>query len=111
MVEIVVEIILFLMVALIVGFGFGFLIAKLLKGERRERETVQLEKGSVDEDCEMLLETKDETIEKLIRQLSLEEDKYRGLKKEHEEEVTAFLVERMDITQKYRKLLSKIKGN
>jgi len=107
MIEIVVEIVLFLIVALIVGFGFGFLIAKSLKKEKKE----VVSKGIVDEDCELILQKKDETIETLTRQLSLEEERCSGLKREHEDEVTAFLLERMDITQKYRNLLSKTKSD
>ena len=51
------------------------------------------------------LRSKDEVIEALTSKLSLAEEKEMDLKKQYEEEIDAFMFERMDTTQKYKDLL------
>ncbi|CAA6826414.1 MAG: Unknown protein [uncultured Sulfurovum sp.] len=55
------------------------------------------------------LHNKDEVIAALTSQLSLIEEKQRQIEKKYEEEIDAFMFERIDITQKYKDLLEKIK--
>jgi len=109
MIEVIMEISLYLLVAILLGFIFGWFIskaswkAKSLKEEKSEDKSKDfyLDKGN-------FIKTKDEIIEKLTFKLSLEEEKVMALKKEHEQEILAFIFERTDIIQKYKELLKKI---
>jgi len=98
--EIMIEISLYLIAGILLGFIFGWLIAK--ESEKKQ----ELKKLYIQE--EKFIKTKDDIIEKLTFKLSLEEEKVMSLKKEHEQEISAFLFERTDITQKYKELLAKI---
>jgi antitoxin component HigA of HigAB toxin-antitoxin module len=51
--------------------------------------------------------SKDEVIEKLTSKLSLSEEREMNIEKKYEEEIDAFMFERIDITQKYKNLLKK----
>jgi len=157
MINIVIEISLYLIAAILVGFIFGWLISKLILKERYEIDLAQanyetehkfkniasvqkelehykkvnqelIEKNTevklgytgqkyvLDEhnntldEFQKLLKSKDDVIETLTSELSLVEEKQRVMKKKHEEEVDAFLFERIDITTKYKELLDKGTG-
>ena len=56
-----------------------------------------------------LLKSKDDVIEKLTTQLSNLEDRQMAMQKKYDSEIEAFLFERVDITQKYRELLERLK--
>jgi len=154
MINIGIEISLYIITAIIIGFIFGGLIIKLIYEERYEQELAQVsyeieskfknkealeqelehykkvnqkliekntevslgytgQKYVLDEhndaldEFQKMLRSKDEVIETLTTELSLAEDKQGIMKKKHEEEVDAFLYERIDITEKYKKLLDK----
>jgi len=116
MIEIIIEISLYLVLAIALGFIFGWFISKSKYSREikefnelyltKEKETVLSTQLYSHEDN--FIKTKDDIIEKLTFKLSLEEEKVMELKKEHEQEISAFLFERTDITQKYQELLLKI---
>jgi len=118
MIEIIIEISLYLILAIVLGFVFGWFISKAnwkskYRREIKEFKELYLKKEKVltrqvysKEDN--FIKTKDDLIEKLTVQLSLEEKKLIHLKREHEQEISAFVFERTDITQKYQELLFKI---
>jgi len=120
MIEVIMEISIYLLVAILVGFIFGWLISKVsLKNkylkEVEKFKSLYLKEEKAEEKDKYLysdkgnfIKTKDEIIEKLTFKLSLAEEKIMALKKEHEQEISAFLFERTDITQKYKELLKKI---
>ena len=120
MIEIIMEISLYLITAIVLGFIFGWFIARASWKERYTKEIEKFKELYFKEEKEKtpseqvysqeknFIKTKDEIIEKLTFKLSLEEEKVMSLKKEHEEEIKAFLFERTDITQKYKELLLKI---
>jgi len=62
--------------------------------------------GTLDE-CQKDLQHKDELIASLTTKLSLAEEKQMNIEKKYEEEIDAFMFERIDITQKYKVLLEK----
>lgn len=53
------------------------------------------------------LKSKDEVISVLTAKLSLAEEAQRKIEKKYEEEIDAFMFERIEITQKYKNLLDK----
>jgi hypothetical protein len=55
------------------------------------------------------LKTKDEVISTLTSKLSLSEERQMNIEKKHEEEIDAFMFEQIDITQKYKDILEKLK--
>ena len=59
------------------------------------------------DDFQKRLLSKDEVIESLTRKLSLLEEEQRGIEKKYEEEIDAFMFERIEITKKYKDLLEK----
>jgi uncharacterized membrane protein YciS (DUF1049 family) len=59
------------------------------------------------EECQKRLHGKDELIASLTTKLSHAEEKQREIEKRYEEEIDAFMFERIDITQKYKALLEK----
>ncbi len=61
------------------------------------------------DEFQRLLKSKNDIIEKLTTKLSMLEDKQLALKKKYDAEIDAFLFERIDITQKYKALLNKLK--
>ena len=60
--------------------------------------------GTLDE-CQKRLYIKDELIASLTTKLSLVEESQMNIEKKYEEEIDAFMFERIDITQKYKELL------
>lgn len=155
MTEIIIEISLYIIAGVLIGFTFGWFIAKAILKEKFEEKVSSLQNlykddlKNVDamktelahyrssnkdlisdntsiqlryegekeeyyqnsqsvESLEGFVKTKDKMIEKLTFQLSKEEEKLKVLKSEHNSEIEAFLDERVDITQKYKELLSKL---
>ena len=98
MIEIIMEISVYLILAIVLGFLFGWFITKASWKERCEKE---IEKFKA-------LHLKDKQENVTSRESYLEEEKISVLKRLHEKEVEAFLVERTDIIQKYKELLVKI---
>ena len=60
------------------------------------------------DEFQKLLKSKNDIIEKLTTKLSLAEDKQLALKKKYDTEIDAFLLERVDITKKYKALVEKL---
>lgn len=118
MIEIIMEISLYLIVAIVLGFMFGWLIAKATKKEKYIKELEKFKALYIKDEKvkkretylkeENFIKNKNEIIDKLMGELSLEEEKTIMLKRAHEKEIEAFLFERTDITQKYKELLLKI---
>ncbi len=129
MTDIIISISLYLVVAILLGFTFGWFIAKAMFKEKyddqiealttsydtnKESITLQYEKQNellarnsrTIEELKHFVKTKDEMISKLTFELSNQEEKLRALEREHEKEIDAFLYERVDTTQKYKALLA-----
>jgi len=89
---------------------------KLLKAQSKElnfkkdnaakTDVVDESNGTLGE-CQKALQLKDELISSLTTKLSLSEEKQMEIEKKYEEEIDAFMFERIDITQKYKALLEK----
>ena len=155
MLNIALQISVYIVIAIILGYLFGWLIAKLhfekvykekltntivdkdqsiveaseLKEKlfqlRREQKQLKEEKQRVDsmykgqkyvldehnevlDDFQKRLLKKDEVIERLNTRLSLSEQRQLALNKKYEEEIDAFVFERVEITQKYKDLAKSI---
>ena len=65
------------------------------------------EHNEVLDEFQKRLHSKDEIIESLTKNLSLVEEKQMAIEKKYEEEIDAFMFERIDTTQKYKDLLEK----
>ncbi len=65
------------------------------------------EHNAVLDEFQKRLLSKDEVIETLTNQLSLAEEKQKEIEKKYEEEIDAFIFERIEITQKYKDILEK----
>jgi flagellar motility protein MotE (MotC chaperone) len=102
MTDIIISISLYIIVAILLGFTFGWFIAKAIFKEKFQEQVEALStnydanKSSIDIHSE---EQKRELIEL--------KEKIKRLKSQHEKEVDAFLEERIDITMKYKELLDK----
>jgi len=142
MINTIIEIDVYISIAILLGLFFGWLITKLLLKEQcqeelkdvseelvaykkdykllkaklkelnfREDNTTQID--TIDESNKTLSEAqnslhqKDELIASLTKKLSEVEEKQMALEKKYEEEIDAFMFERVDITQKYKALLEK----
>jgi len=90
---------------------YKLLKAKLKELNFREDNTTQID--TIDESNKKVSESqnslhqKDELIASLTKKLSEVEEKQMVLEKKYEEEIDAFMFERVDITQKYKALLEK----
>ena len=156
MIQTMIEIGLYLITAILLGYLFGWLITKTLLEEKYEkrlkkyydenaeeiREAKKIkqellhykktnkelleennklalsyngqkyvldENNATLDEFQRLLKSKNDIIEKLTTKLSMLEDKQLALKKKYDAEIDAFLFERIDITQKYKALLNKLK--
>ena len=137
MINLIIEIGSYITVAILLGLFFGWLITKLLLKDKCQKELSSISKELLefqednkqskaknkelhtnkssisDESDEMYdnfkkrLQGKDELITALNNKLSFEEENQIELKKKYEEEIDAFILERIDITQKYKALLEK----
>jgi len=77
--------------------------------QHTQTEEAEESKGTLDE-CQKRLQGKDELIASLTTKLSHAEEKQREIEKRYEEEIDAFMFERIDITQKYKALLEEFKA-
>jgi len=140
--HIIIEIGSYLVIAILLGAFFGWLITKLLLKKRYEEDIDEISKelvaykkdykllkahckelslkedsvanvdeitasnGTMDE-FQKRLDAKDELIATLTSKLTLVEEKQEKIEKQYEEEIDAFMFERIDTTQKYKALLEK----
>ncbi len=81
---------------------------KLTLGYKGQKYVLDENNATLDE-FQRLLKSKNDIIEKLTLKLSTLEEKQRVLKEKYDSEIDAFLFERIDITQKYKTLLDKLK--
>ena len=72
--------------------------------QHTQTDEVEESKGTLDA-YQKRIQGKDELIASLTTKLSHAEEKLREIEKKHEEEIDAFMFERIDITQKYKALL------
>jgi hypothetical protein len=106
MINIIIEISIYIFVAIALGYFFGWLITRLLLKQKYEidLEKIMLNKKlSSDDDQKSLF--KDELIAKLTSKLTLMDEKQIIIEKKHEEEINAFIFERTEIIQKYKSLV------
>ena len=82
---------------------------KLTLGFKGQKYVLDEHNATLDE-FQRLLKSKNDIIEKLTKKLSILEDKQLALKKKYDTEIDAFLLERVDITKKYKALLKKLKN-
>jgi len=102
MMDIIISISVYIVVAILLGFTFGWFIAKAVFKEKFED---QIEALSTNYDAnKKSIDSSSKEKDKEIAELK---DKIRSLKSQHEKEVDAFLEERIDITMKYKELLDK----
>lgn len=81
--------------------------SKLALGYNGQKYVLDEHNATLDE-FQKLLKSKNDIIEKLTTKLSLAEDKQLALKKKYDTEIDAFLLERVDITKKYKALVEKL---
>ena len=82
--------------------------SKLALGYNGQKYVLDEHNATLDE-FQKLLKSKNDVIEKLTTKLSMSEDRQLAMKKKYDAEIDAFLFERIDITQKYKSLLNKLK--
>jgi len=87
---------------------------KLLKSQNKElnfrddnatKEDTFVKQNGTPDEFKKRLQGKDELIAALTTKLSLSEEKQIEIEKKYEEEIDAFMFERIDITQRYKELL------
>jgi len=103
MTDIIISISLYIIVAILLGFTFGWFIAKAIFTEKF-KEQVEVLSSNYDTNKNNI----DFHSQKQSKELLNLKDEIRRLKVEHDKEVDAFLNERIDITQKYKELLEKV---
>jgi antitoxin component HigA of HigAB toxin-antitoxin module len=79
---------------------------ELNSGYTGQRYVLEEHNTTLDE-FQKRLHSKDEVIASLTSKLSLTEEKQMQIEKKYEEEIDAFMFERIEITQKYKDLLKK----
>ena len=77
-----------------------------LKEDSLQVDDITGSNGTMDE-FQKRLDAKDELIATLTSKLTLVEEKQEKIEKQYEEEIDAFMFERIDTTQKYKALLEK----
>jgi len=82
--------------------------SRLALGYHGQKYVLDENNATLDE-FQKLLKSKNDIIEKLTKKLSILEDKQLALKRKYDTEIDAFLLERVDITKKYKALLEKLK--
>jgi len=101
--DVIISISIYIIAAILLGFTFGWFIAKAIFKEKFEDQVEALStnydanKNSID------IQSKEQD-----RELIELKDEIKRLKSHHEKEVDAFLEERIDITMKYKELLEKV---
>lgn len=124
MITIIIQISLFLIAAILLGYIFGWFTAKNIcerecakklkeqpksNGEEslQSVQEVEQDKHETISTLKELINNKDAIIQSLTLQLSEEEKSVVALKKRYEAEIDAFIVERVEIAQNYKALLEK----
>jgi flagellar motility protein MotE (MotC chaperone) len=103
MMDVILSISIYIVAAILLGFTFGWFIAKAIYKEKFADQVEALStsyntnKNSID------IQSKAQN-----QELTEVKEEIRQLKLQHEKEVDAFLEERIDITQKYKELLDKV---
>jgi len=82
---------------------------KSLQGYEGQKYVLE-EHNAVLDDFQKRLLNKDQIIEGLTKKLSLAEEKQLELEKKYEEEIDAFVFERIELTKQYKQLLEKHKA-
>ncbi len=103
MMDIILSISVYIIAAILLGFTFGWFIAKAIFKEKFEE---QVEALSTNYDANK--SSIDTQSQKQVNEITALKNEIQNLKKQHEQEVDAFLEERIDITQKYKELLDKV---
>jgi flagellar motility protein MotE (MotC chaperone) len=103
MTDIIISISLYIIVAILLGFTFGWFIAKAIFKEKFEDQVEALSKN-----YDANKSSIDSQSQEQNKELAELKDTIRSLKSQHEKEVDAFLEERIDITMKYKELLEKV---
>jgi len=103
MMDIILSISVYIIAAIVLGFTFGWFIAKAILKEKFEE---QVEALSTNYDANK--SSIDTQSKKQVNEITELKNEIQKLKKQHEQEVDAFLEERIDITQKYKELLDKV---
>ena len=101
--DIIISISLYIIVAILLGFTFGWFIAKTTFKEKFEEQVEVLSTNYDANKSSIDIQSK-----KQAQEIAELKDEISSLKRQHEEEVDAFLEERVDITMKYKKLLDKV---
>ena len=101
--DIILSISVYIIAAILLGFTFGWFIAKAIFKEKFEE---QVEALSTNYDANK--SSIDTQSQKQVNEITALKNEIQKLKKQHEQEVDAFLEERIDITQKYKELLDKV---
>jgi flagellar motility protein MotE (MotC chaperone) len=104
MMDIIISISIYIIAAILLGFTFGWFIAKATFKEKFE-EQIEVLSNNYDTNKNTI----DNQSKKQLQEIEELKDEVRRLKQQHEKEVSAFLEERVDITMKYKKLLDKCK--
>ena len=103
MIDIIISISLYIIAAILLGFTFGWFIAKAIFKEKFEEQVEALSTNYDANKSKIDLYSKEQREE-----LSELKDTIRKLKNKHDEEIDAFLEERIDITLKYKELLDRV---
>lgn len=80
--------------------------ARMSSGYDGQKYVLDQHNETLDEFQKRLL-SKDEVIETLTRELSAVEERQRNTEKKYEEEIAAFMFERIELTKQYKELLAK----
>ena len=102
MTDVIISISLYIIAAILLGFLFGWFIAKAIYKEKFDEQIVALSTNYEANRNTLDLDSKAQNQEVL----KLKEE-LRKLKSKHDKELDAFLEEREDITMKYKALLDK----
>ena len=101
--DIIFSISVYIIAAILLGFTFGWFIAKAIFKEKFEEHIEALSTNYDTNKSSIDTQSKNQ-----VNEIYALKDEIRSLKEKHEQEVDAFLQERIDITQKYKELLDKV---
>ena len=111
MIDVMIEISVYIFAAIVLGYFFGWLTTRLALKKRYQAklDEIVLTKQLTSDDDKLGKEThdKDELISTLTSKLALMKEKSIEIEKKYEEEIDAFLTERVEIIQKYKSLVAK----
>ena len=103
MTDVIISIGLYIIAAILLGFLFGWFIARAIYKEKFDE---QIEALSTNYDANRSTLALGSKVQE--QEISELKEKIKLLKTQHEKEVDAFLEEREDITMKYKELLEKV---